>query len=188
MIDDLEDGDLNGLKLEGRNWSWSQFDDQSDGIQYLTIVQEEEAPGTGNSVLYVKGGDWKKRGAGLHANLAYKSSPRSYGFYDASVYSGIQFWVKTYELDQLKVSIGIPATTSVDDGGSCFSKPPGHFEKLVPVSNNWAHIKIPFEAFILNEGKHSLPLDPSQIKGIHFSFETLKDYEVWMDELSFFKK
>ena len=119
MIDDLEDGDLNGLKVDGRAWSWSQYDDLSDGDQLLTIRQLEDAPGSGDNVLYVRGGDWKNWGAGFSAYLVNRSNPRPFGCYDASVFKGIQFWIKIKGLDQSKVLIGTPETTSVDDGGLC---------------------------------------------------------------------
>jgi hypothetical protein len=186
MIDDLEDGDLDGRKLEGRNWSWEQFDDATDGTQFLTIVQLDKAPGQGENVLYVRGGGWANTGAGLSAKLAHKASPRSYGVYDASAYTGIKLWVKVIGLKQLKVEFGTPETTSPDNGGICLDNCPANFTHAVPVSDSWIQVKIPFEAFVLTAGKHSLPLNPSNIKGIHFSFETLGDYEVWIDEFSFY--
>lgn len=186
MIDNLEDGDLNGLKLENRNWSWSQFDDASDGIQYLTIVQQADAPGAGSNVLYVKGGNWKYTGAGLSVWLVNRVSPRPFGYYDASIYAGIRFWVKAIGLQQLKIAISTPETSSLDEGGICMANCADSFTCIAGVSNNWIQIKIPFEEFILTEGKYSLALDPSRIKGIHLSIETLGDYEVWLDELSFY--
>ncbi len=187
MIDDLEDGDLNGINADGRNWSWAQFDDRTDGIQYLTIQQEAAGPRQGSKVLYVKGGGWQKTGAGVSANLVYKTSPRMYGYYDASLYTGIEFWIKGTDLTQLTVSIGSPETTSTNDGGNCLSSPPGHFEHVVAVSGNWSQIRIPFSQFLLKNGKLTLPADPKKIKGIHFRFNTTADYEVWIDELSFFQ-
>ena len=186
MIDDLEDGDLNGLKLEGRNWSWSQFDDATDGTQFLTIVQLSDAPGNGDNVLYVRGGDWTKTGGGLNASLTYNTAPRSLGVYDGSTYTGIQFWVKVVGLTQLKIKVGIPETTSLDDGGICVENCPDHFSNTVPVNDSWIQVQIPFESFNLSIGKHSLPLDPARIKSIHFSFETHGDYEVWVDDFSFY--
>lgn len=186
MIDDLEDGDLNGLKLEGRNWSWSQFDDATDGTQYLTIVQLSDALGKGDNVLYVRGGDWTKTGGGLSASLAYNTSPRSFGVYDASAYTGIQFWAKTVGLNQFKVEVGTPETTSVNGGGICLENCPAHFSNTVPVNDSWIQVRISFESFNLSIGKHSLPLDPARIKSIHFSFETHGDYEVWVDDFSFY--
>ena len=188
LIDDLEDGDLNGLKLDGRNWNWSQFDDTTDGIQYLTIVQLDDAPGNGENVLYIKGGDWQQTGAGVSASLVHKVSPRSYGVYDATAYSGIEFWVKAVGLSQLKVTIATPETTFVDDGGVCAENCPGSFQHSVSVSETWVHVTIPFDQFLLTQGKHSLALDPTQIKGIRFAFETLGDYEIWLDEFAFKKE
>ena len=188
MIDDLEDGDLNGLKADGRNWSWAQFDDMTDGIQYLTVQEETDGPRQGSKTLYIKGGGWQKSGAGVSANLVYKASPRMYGYYDASIHDGIEFWIKGTGLDQLTVSIGSPETTSANDGGICLSSAPGHFEHLVSVSDNWSQVRIPFSQFQLKNGKLSLVADPSRIKGIHFGFNTTVDYEVWIDDLSFFKE
>jgi hypothetical protein len=188
IIDDLEDGDLNGVKVDGRNWSWSQFDDESNGTQFLTINQESDAPGEGNHVLYLKGGGWEKTGAGVSANLVYKTSPQSYGYYDASIYSGIQFWVKANGLTQLKVFVGTPETTSSEDGGICKSSSPGHFTRSVTVTDTWVQVTIPFEEFLLTRHKHSLGLPSSRLKGIHFSFETKIDYEVWLDDLAFIVK
>lgn len=184
MIDDLEDGDLNGIKADGRNWSWAQFDDMTDGIQYLTIDQEKEGPRQG-SVLYVKGGGWQKTGAGVSANLVYKTSPRKYGYYDASIFSGIEFWIKAKGLTQLTVSIGTPETTSINNGGTCISSLPGHFEYQTTVSDEWTHIQIPFSEFLLKHGPMQLGVDPGRIKGLHFSFTTTDDYEVWLDEIAF---
>lgn len=186
MIDDLEDGDLNGIKADGRNWSWMQFDDTTDGIQYLTIEQEQNPPGDGKSVLYVKGGDWKNTGAGLSAYLVSKTSPRSMGVYDATPYAGIQFWVKAVGLFQLKVSMDTPETVSMDEGGICIENCPEKFESIVPVSESWVAIQIPFDDFLLTNGKRSISFDPKNLKAIHFVFETNDDYEVWLDEVSFF--
>ncbi|MBH53073.1 MAG: hypothetical protein CMI18_01865 [Opitutaceae bacterium] len=185
MIDDLEDGDLNGLMADGRNWSWMQFDDTTDGIQYLTIDQEQTAPGKGNSVLYVKGGNWKNTGAGLSAHLVGKASPKSMGVYDASQYAGLHFWVKAVGLSQLKLAMDTTDTASKDEGGICLENCPGKFESVVSVGESWQQIKIPFTQFLLTKGKHSIPLDPKNLKAIHFHLETTGDYEVWLDEVSF---
>jgi hypothetical protein len=188
MIDDLEDGDLKGLKQEGRNWNWTQFDDATGGTQFLTILQLQDAPGEGNNVLYVRGGNWLKTGAGISAPLTYKTEPRSYGVYNASAYSGIQFWVKATGLDQLNVAIATPETKSVDEGGICLKNCPGNFEISVPVTKNWQLIDVPFESLSLGQGKRSLPLDSAQIKNILFTFKTLGNYEVWLDDFAFSMK
>ena len=186
MIDDLEDGDLNGIKADGRNWSWAQFDDMTDGIQYLTIDQEEGGPRPGNT-LYIKGGGWQKTGAGVSANLVYKASPRMYGYYDASVFSGIEFWIKAKDLKQLTVSIGIPETTSTNDGGICISSLPGHFEHQATISDERTHIQIPFSGFSLKSGDKEFAVNPARMKGLHFSFQTMNDYEIWLDEIAFYR-
>ena len=187
MIDDLEDGDLNGLKTDGRNWSWSQYDDMTDGIQYLTVQEETDGPRQGSKTLYIKGGGWQKSGAGVSANLVYKASPRMYGYYDASLYSGIEFWAKAKDLKQLTISIGTPETTSTNDGGICIEPTPGHFQHKTSVSNEWTHVKIPFSEFLLENGRKELAVGPRRIKGIHFAFETNGDYEVWLDGLAFYR-
>ena len=185
-IDDLEDGDLSGLKLEGRAWSWSQFDDHYDGVQLLTIVQVEDAPGMGRNVLYVKGGDWKKKGAGFSAYLVSQVHPRPFAFYDASVYLGIRFWIRATGLDSMKVLIGTPETTSVDDGGVCLKNCPEDPEVTFQVSEEWRLVTAPFPSFLRPGFKESGLLDATRVKAIHFSMETLGDYEVWLDDLEFY--
>lgn len=183
LIDDLEDGDLNGIKADGRNWSWSQFDDMTDGIQYLTIQEEK---GDGNKALYIKGGGWQKTGAGVSAQLVYKTSPRGWGYYDASVFSGIEFRVKGSGPEALVVSLGSPETTSVYDGGVCPEPTPGHFKTEVTLSDSWTTYQISYDEFLLRNGQRVLAADPAKLKGIHFAFETQGDYEIWLDDLRFF--
>ncbi len=187
MIDDLEDGDLKGLKADGRNWSWSQFDDSSDGIQVLTIQQLPDAPGAGDNVLYLKGGDWKYSGAGVNAYLVNRTAPQPFGYYDASLFSGIQFWVKATGISSLTIQITTPETTTVDDGGFCIQGCADPVEIRCSVGNNWQLIQLPFDSFTLPTYNEPGLLDPSRIKGISFSIESLNDYEVWLDELSFFQ-
>lgn len=187
MIDDLEDGDLNGLKVDGRNWSWSQFDDTSDGIQVLTIQQLPDAPGAGDNVLYLKGGDWKYSGAGVSAYLVNRSPPQPFGYYDASLFSGIQFWVKANGISSLTIQITTPETTSVEDGGFCTQDCADPVEIRSSVENDWQLIQLPFGSF--KPPAYNVPglLDSSRIKGINFSIKSLADYEVWLDDLSFFR-
>jgi hypothetical protein len=187
MIDDLEDGDLNGLKVDGRNWSWTQFDDESDGVQLLTIQQDPNAPGEGDNTLYVKGGGWQYRGAGLSAYLVNRVAPRPFGFYDASIYDGIEFWIKALGPKELKFKIGSQETTSLDNGGLCIKNCAADLEFSFAITGDWQFIKIPFPSFLLPGNDTTGLLDPSRIKGIHFSIETHGDYEVWIDDLSFYK-
>lgn len=185
-IDDLEDGDLNGLKVDGRDWSWEQFDDATDGTQYLTIIQPEDAPTPGENVLYVRGGGWSEWGGGVGAGLVHTTAPGGYGCYDASVYTGIRFWVKTIGLAQMTVRVATPETTGGYNGGICLENCPGGFSHTVAVGENWIQVEIPFDAFTLSNGEHTLYLDPARIKSLHFVFETLGDYEVLLDGLTFF--
>lgn len=187
MIDDLEDGDLNGLKVDGRNWSWAQFDDMTDGIQVLTIEKQSDGPRQGSNTLYIKGGGWQKIGAGVSASLVHKVSPRMYGYYDASIFSGISFWVKAQQLNTLTVSIGSPETTHVNDGGRVTDPLPGNFSFSLSVSETWTQVKMPFDQFLLSRGEHQLAVDPKRIKGIHFAFGTSQDYKVWLDDLIFYE-
>lgn len=185
MIDDLEDGDLRGLKADGRNWNWSQFDDTSDGIQVLTIQQLPDAPGSGDNVLYLKGGDWKYSGAGVNAYLVNRTPPQPFGYYDASLFSGIQFWIKATGISSLTIKVYTPETTPVDDGGFCIQDCADPVEFRCSVGNDWQLIQLPFESFKLPSYDTLGLLDSSRIKGISFSIESLGDYEIWLDDLSF---
>ncbi|MDA0348543.1 MAG: hypothetical protein O3C20_14190 [Verrucomicrobia bacterium] len=186
MIDDLEDGDLNGLRVDGRHWSWSQFDDESDGVQLLTIQKLADAPGKGDQVLYVKGGGWKYNGAGLSAYLVNRVDPRPFGYYDASIYQGIAFWIKALGPKELTLRIGTQETTSLDNGGICIKNCADDPEFSFKSTGNWQFIKIPFQNFLLPGFDFKGLLDPSGIKAIHFSIDTLDDYELWIDDLSFY--
>ncbi|MCB1120300.1 MAG: hypothetical protein KJT03_02025 [Verrucomicrobiae bacterium] len=188
LIDDLEDGDLVGLKTDGRNWTWEQIDDATDGTQYMTIVQPPDAPVPGKHALYIRGGGWTNSGAGVSANLVYNATPRSYGSYDASPYTGIRFWVKARGLSELTVRISTPETTASYNGGICRDHCPHSFSSVVAVGENWIQAEIPFGAFTLTNGKQSLSVDPTRIKGIEFAFGTEGDYEAWLDELSFYRQ
>lgn len=186
MIDDLEDGDLNGLKVDGRHWSWSQFDDESDGVQLLTIQQLSNAPGKGDKVLYLKGGGWKYTGAGISAYLVNRVAPRPFGYYDASIYQGIEFWIKSMGLKGLTLKIGTQETTSLDNGGLCIKNCAADLELSFGTTGDWQFIKIPFQNFISPGFDTKGLLDPTHIKAIHFSIDTLDDYEVWIDDLRFY--
>ena len=184
MIDDLEDGDLKGLKADGRNWNWEQFDDASDGVQFMTVQKVEDAPGKGKNVLYLKGGNWKYKGAGIRAQLVSRTPPQPFGYYDASVYAGIQFWIKAIGLYRGKLAVSAPENSTSDEGGYCIENCADHVEFTFPLTPEWQLISIPFDAFVLPSSNTAGLLDPSRMKGIHLWAETSGDYEVWLDDLA----
>ena len=190
MIDDMEDGDGFICELNGRNGHWYTF---SDG----TITAELMPPGDFDPTLIPRGREssryaahfagsgFTEWGAGMGLNMHGARQP-----YDATTVDGIKFWLKsTVPVDVLLRTL---ETYDASFGGQCedTSSPlncnnPFAFSITAPGSD-WVEYEVPFVAFGQYAGG-TLRWNPRDLVAIQFSVPPGTTFDVWVDDLRFYR-
>ncbi len=191
MLDDMEDGDLKGLLVDGRDWDWFGYGERSGGKQTIEVVEDITAPGEGSRVLYVSDHEGKAvRGAGIVMPLVTNVEPATLRHLDASAFDGVQFWIKGVGVDEVTLNVSTPYIMPIEDGGLCNGKTSKCYRfylEKVSVKAEWTLVKVRFEELqqvrIPNDG----PFDSRILKDLALSFPSKTKYEIWIDDVSFFK-
>lgn len=189
LIDDLEDGDLSLLEVDGRRGIWYSFDDGTDGEQALVAVPVVEAPSGGKSALYIAGSGWTGWGAGFGVCLNVHPQDESFCFYDASIYSGIQFWIRARGFAETRLYAQTPPIVPIAEGGECDPSVKGCWNSHsspFAVSEEWTFVRIPFSELVQENPPVDGSFDPRQIRAIDFAAPAFGEYEVWIDDLAFY--
>lgn len=183
LIDDLEDGDSVIGLVEGRAGFWMTFNDGT-GTQQPRLGQPVTgaaiAGGRGQSrkALHTSGSKFSKWGAVLATELTAKRC------YDASAYSGLQFWARGRS--QVRVVVKMTQVMPAQFGGSCETACfDGHFTE-VKLTKDWRLISIPWTQ--LAQSGHGTPVafDARSLIGIDFAvLPEHTPFDFWIDDLSF---
>jgi hypothetical protein len=206
-IDDMEDGDGTLDQLGGRVGYWYSYNDGT-GTQ-TPAVSTEDAPvdftpeditpprGQSTKAVHTKGSGFTGYGAGVGFDLSSAETGKQ--AYDASAYKGIVFWAKLGSAGAAaSMSFTISDKTSDPAGGICDEaaaedaedKCFDHWAYTVQIGADWAPVVIPFED-LARGGWGAEPtatgLDLAGVYSIQFQFASGADFDVWIDDISFFK-
>ncbi|WP_437726693.1 hypothetical protein [Sorangium sp. So ce861] len=195
IIDDMEDGDLSIIRVDGANpraGLWYKDNDLAPGgiqepeneIDLMSTVE----PPRGDSLVAVHTsandgfGDW---GAGVAFFLDNDD------FYDASEYRGITFWARAEEGSASRMRVMFIDRQTRHTGGICDLEADGcydHFHQLVALADDWKHFKVP--AACLRQRGFGDQFDApamDQLWGFYFIFDPGQAFDIWLDDVAFYR-
>ncbi len=204
LIDDMEMSDPTIRKADTRNGRWNTYNDGSDGTQVpaadFTLMQAlgGDSP-TEESTFsaYTQGSGFTLWGSVLNVTMhsafpTYEETPT----YDASAYSGVSFWAKVGAGKTKFVRIRYISADTDPRGGVCTdpaSSPPiseacfDHFSVDLQLTTEWKYYHVPFADFTQdNSGKHFDAINLEKAYTFEFVLGTNTDFELWVDDLSFY--
>ncbi len=187
MIDDMEDGDLNLLPLEGREGAWTT----PSGAAAIQFVEEKDAPGKGSRVMKVSIKDPESRGPALAFSLVGKSEAGDELHYDASAYDGIHFWIKGNQSARMTFAIATPYILPVSEGGLCDGESYdclNVYEGRVYAEEEWTLVQLPFTLFMQDDLPNDGPLDPAILKAMGLSIRSRPGLSLLLDDFGFYKE
>jgi hypothetical protein len=196
VIDDLEDGDDRVCASGGRNGVWGVISDgtSTDLVPAAgAVFAPTPIPGGRGTSLYaarLAGSGFTDWGAILSVSMLDS------GFYDASGFDGIQFWMKSDA--PVTMAIDTAAASLVNPGEPCVT---GYcasyflFGLSAPAAGGWARYEVPFAALeriptVDQDGNMHAGRtiwDPQHLASMKFWVAgALQPFEVWIDDLGFY--
>ncbi|WP_437808570.1 hypothetical protein [Sorangium sp. So ce1078] len=195
MIDDMEDEDLaipEGDVENPRSGDWFMDHDESmEGIHEPEIEADLMSaldPPRGDSLvaLHTSANDgFRVWGAGVAVFV------NSDDYYDASAYRGVTFWARAEEGSSRRLKVMFVDRQTRHMGGICDNENDrcnDHFHKHVTLANDWKHFKVPAECLGqegFGEQFDAPALD--QLWGLYFSFGPRQEFELWIDDVAFYR-
>jgi len=196
LIDDFEDQDdalPAGLGTPPRAGYWYAFhDDTAGGVMVpggsqLPPTALDPARGDSEFGVFASAAGFTTWGAGIGVDLNNSGEKEPY---DASAYDGIVFWAKGSTTGTpVELRVPIPATAPPGEGGSCTAASGCsgyHRYTLGELDDEWQQISIHFCQLIQPSWALEAEFDSSQILSIQFQGTETSDFEIWVDDLSFF--
>jgi hypothetical protein len=181
MLDDMEDGDSQICRTQGRQGGWYSY---GDAKAQFEIAQIPGGRGASNMAAHLTGTALTDWGAGMGFGL--NASARE--TYDASADGGITFWMKA--TGGVSVNFRTPETTPVaNPPGTCTNAADcdHHFGYgIYAPANDWVEYHVPFSALSQPDGgSGSLTWDPTRLLAIEFAMSG-PDLELWVDDIRFY--
>jgi len=182
LIDDLEDGDTQIAKKEGREGYWFTFAD-TEGSTIKPKGNFEAGPGgatPGSKHAARVKGKIAPSGKSLFVGVGFAFlNPK--GKYDASKYKGISFWAK----GPGKVRFEAPDVSTAPEGDKC-TDCYNNFGAVLYLSAEWQRYTVPFEKMSQQPGwgDRAPEVSKSALFGVQWQFSTPgADYDIWVDDI-----
>jgi len=183
MIEDLEDGDNQAIKQEGRGGYWFTYSDKA-GSTVSPMGAFKPAPGGVHGSKYAARFCGKVADAGqtlyVGMGLSLVDPKRPY---EASKYKGISFWVKGGA--EMRVMLLDQNTDpSADRCTDCYN----HFGVNFYAPEEWTRFTIPFDKMTQKEGwgDQLAGVSSKALIGIQFEYKTPgREYDIWVDDIAF---
>jgi hypothetical protein len=186
QIDDFEDRDGEISSAAGRAGTWRVWNDATSWQQPSAGLPSFVSIARDGSLYAMRtfGGRFTGWGAAVGFNLTE--------CHDASVYSGIRFWLVGNVT--VTVSVYTPPTLPVAEGGECQANCSGHFAfRATPSFTEWTEYTVDWKDLQRPAGV-TAAFDPARILGLEFSV-TAADltnlplngtFDVWIDDVEFY--
>lgn len=184
MIDDLEDGDTQVIKKEGREGYWFTFaDTEGSTIKPKGNFEASTGGATQGSKHAARiQGKIAASGKSLYAGVGFAfASPK--GKYNASKYKGISFWAK----GPGKVRFKTPDVNTAPEGDKC-SDCYNDFGVDLYLSEQWQRYTVPFDRMAQQPGwgDRAPEVAKNAIFEVGWQFATPgADYDIWVDDIEF---
>jgi hypothetical protein len=194
LLDDGEDGNNQNIVGADRGGYWYTFRDKK-GTTIDPIAGED-----GGTFSMSEGGHGSKFAARFHGKIG-TGAPLFGGMgmnfvdpkeaYDASKYAGIAFWAKVGPNSTPKVRLKVPDMTTDPQGGVC-TECFNDFGADLSLTPEWKFYIFPFKAMKQMPG-WGAPRKPhiaeGKLYGVQFQVNVPSaNYDVWVDDLTFFCK
>jgi hypothetical protein len=184
LIDDMEDGNARILLEDGRSGAWSLYDDGTGkltprGGGTLHPSRIKGARGTSRSAVHVSGEHFTTWGVALSVDLV------SHACYDASGYTGIQFWARGHG----RIYVGVRMIDVVDvkfgglcSGDNCYNT----HRKPIVLTPTWQHHEMRWNELEQDGRPGHIDFDPRRIFSIDFTVHAPDTpFDLWVDDLAF---
>jgi hypothetical protein len=180
MIDDLEDGDEQTLKIENRGGYWFTYVDKfGTTIEQRKFKPEPGGPPGSKMAAHIKGqiasaGDYPYAGVGLAL-----ANPKA--GYDVSKAAGIRFWNK----GPGRIRFELPDANTDPSGDRC-KDCYNHFGVYLALEPEWKRYTIPFDKFAQDPGwgDRAPAVDEKEMIGVQFKFGSFgQPYDLWFDNI-----
>ena len=182
LIDDLEDGDTQIIKKEGREGYWFTFADTEGSTIKPKGNFEAGAGGAtpGSKRAAHIQGKVAASGKSLYVGVGFAFlNPK--GKYDASKYKGISFWAK----GPGKVRFKTPDVNTAPEGDKC-SDCYNDFGVDLYIAEQWQRYTIPFDRMAQqpNWGDRAPEVSKNALFAVQWQFSTPgADYDIWVDDI-----
>lgn len=187
-IDDFEDHDEFILAVDNRDGGWYDYDDLSNDPQLVEWVAGAGSSEDSLGVMHVKGGGFGQY-SGVGFGLRWTETGAEHCYYDASYYDGIEFAVRGN--GGVRIALQNPAVRPVAEGGTCAAGDmcyDSHGYNLT-ASTDWVRIRVSFDNMKqAGWGTAVGPFDPTQLFTAEFQFSGGAAYEIWLDNVGFYKE
>lgn len=182
LIDDFEDGDQVTLKQDGRDGTWYFYDDGTSGSLEVNVGADGRSEREG-LVLSVAGEGFSDWGSGFGVGLNWNDGACTY---DASVYSGVQFWVRG--TGETRITLQNLSVRPIALGGQCAADATCFDSHGVSftIPEEWTLMRLPFSEF--SQAGWGTPVGPLRTEAIYlleFQFEALAPFTIALDDVSF---
>ncbi len=181
LLDDLEDGDGQAAKINGRDGYWFTFVDQ-DGSTIEPRGEYKPSPGGANGSKFA-GHAWgtmtpksNSPYAGVGFALTNPKTP-----YDFKTAKGIQFWAK----GPGRVRFKTPDVNTTPEGDRC-SDCYNDFGVDITLQDSWQRYTVPFEKMAQQPGwgDRAPSVDSHHVFAVQWQFSTLgATYDIWFDDI-----
>jgi len=204
LIDDLEDEDAFVPTVGDRSGAWWTAGDDTVGATIVPPnpgVASPEAIENGRCdskfAMRVTGQGFLDWGSLLGLSLAYgKRTDDTDGDlpYDASAYSGIEFWARIGDTSTDRVRFALNDSNSDPYGGVC-TDDPGSAEQcydtfgayLNGLSPDWRHYRIPFTSLGQRHfGYPAAAAATNALFSVQFNFDPSSVFDFWVDDIAFY--
>jgi hypothetical protein len=187
LFEDWEEHDSRVAPLDGRGGYWATYDDGT-GKQTppdkspLFPTRITGGRGASARALHMTGGKFKDWGVTFGAELA------SAACYDASAYSGIEFWARGPGV--IKVGFQMIDVQDEKYGGLCKTDCYNTHRKVIELSKTWKHYSVRWEDLHqLYEAGPPLSFDPHRVRFLEFGIGPENTpYDLWIDDVAFVKR
>jgi hypothetical protein len=128
------------------------------------------------------------RYSGIGFGLRWTETNGEHCYYDASYYDGISFWIRG--TSNVRIALQNPSVRPVAEGGTCPADATCYdshgFD--VAVTEEWTQHNLSFDVMQqLGWGTKVGAFKPEELFTVEFQFTPGVAYDIWLDDLSFFK-
>ncbi|MFZ5891633.1 MAG: hypothetical protein ACOY0T_11320 [Myxococcota bacterium] len=186
MIDDLEDGNLFILALNGRTGNWFSYGDGTGSS--LIEPFPLPAPRAGSTTaLHYAGSGFMTWGSGIGFDFNNTGgSQNTKNPWDASAYNGITFWAKA--TTTTSVNVQLPDRNTQARGGICTTCD-HHWQTLVSIGTEWKRYTVRFADLQLEPGTVPTPtaFDKTGIIMLQIFMSKGKTFDLLVDDVALIK-
>lgn len=194
MIDDLEDCDDAIIQQEGRGGSWYSYNDgTAGGSQTPSGTQSPASGGVEGSDMcsaMTMGSGFTEWGSGVGFDLINDgTAPKEP--YDASVHSGVAFWVRGDAAD-VRFNVLMPGVLPESEGGTCVPSSPEAADcsdahgVVISVTDEWQQYSIDFTSLTQGGWGQPVAFDSGTIMSMHWYIPQDQDFELALDDIGFY--